>query len=239
MINGAEFAMTESLAEFLREFRKRYARISLGKHTEICTEECRESCAKEHIEAYTKGPDYGDGGSERWLWVDQICINQNDPLEKAAQVSNTLTIYDKAEEVVAWLGPSSEEIDLAIHCSEDHDFSRKHGGLDDTVVQGYIYLSARSWFRRVWVQQEVWAARDLRVWCGSRSIEWSALCSRVTIVRSRKTPLSFASLEPWKRTKRNPMTATKSDVRRCCSDCKLDEDSRALISATGSTPCWA
>ena len=46
-----------------------------------------------------------DIDEDRYLWVDAICINQNDSAEKAFQVRNMLTIYEKAVRVIAWLGP--------------------------------------------------------------------------------------------------------------------------------------
>ena len=44
------------------------------------------------------------------LWVDAICINQEDLIERAQQVSLMATIYRQAHEVLIWLGPGSEEI---------------------------------------------------------------------------------------------------------------------------------
>ncbi|KAH6880154.1 heterokaryon incompatibility protein-domain-containing protein [Thelonectria olida] len=41
------------------------------------------------------------------LWVDQICINQDDLSERSEQVKMMNTIYYKAETVIAWLGPES------------------------------------------------------------------------------------------------------------------------------------
>lgn len=38
------------------------------------------------------------------LWIDQICINQNDDMEKSEQVANMGRIYRAAEEVLVWLG---------------------------------------------------------------------------------------------------------------------------------------
>jgi hypothetical protein len=40
----------------------------------------------------------------RWLWVDAICINQNDKAEKAKQISIMRDIYAKATSVIVWLG---------------------------------------------------------------------------------------------------------------------------------------
>ncbi|GKU21760.1 unnamed protein product [Fusarium langsethiae] len=48
------------------------------------------------------------------LWIDQICINQEDMVEKSEQVSKMNVIYDKAETVVAWLGPAVHNTELGI-----------------------------------------------------------------------------------------------------------------------------
>ncbi|CAG1978439.1 unnamed protein product [Fusarium graminearum] len=55
------------------------------------------------------------------LWIDQICINQEDMDEKSEQVSKMNMIYDKAETVLAWLGPAVYNTELAI------DFVKKVG----------------------------------------------------------------------------------------------------------------
>jgi hypothetical protein len=38
------------------------------------------------------------------LWVDAVCINQLDPVEKGHQVAQMGRIYENAERVVVWLG---------------------------------------------------------------------------------------------------------------------------------------
>ncbi|OQO10976.1 hypothetical protein B0A48_05231 [Cryoendolithus antarcticus] len=43
----------------------------------------------------------------RLLWVDAICINQMDPLEKAFQVAHMDDVYRHAERVLVWLGDCS------------------------------------------------------------------------------------------------------------------------------------
>src|SRR5436190_21361847 len=43
------------------------------------------------------------------LWVDAICINQLDNVEKGHQVSRIGHIYAKAKAVAAWLGPATED----------------------------------------------------------------------------------------------------------------------------------
>ena len=43
----------------------------------------------------------------RFIWADQICINQNDVVERNSQVQKMRGFYERAEGVVAELGPLS------------------------------------------------------------------------------------------------------------------------------------
>ena len=47
------------------------------------------------------------------------------------------------------------------------DFERIHKGIDS--------IFQRPWFRRIWVQQEIYAARDLIFRCGRIQFKWSSL----------------------------------------------------------------
>lgn len=48
----------------------------------------------------------------RFLWVDQICINQDDTPEKNAQVGRMGEIYSRATCTVVWLGPERPDTEL-------------------------------------------------------------------------------------------------------------------------------
>ncbi|KAI1856714.1 uncharacterized protein JN550_013681 [Neoarthrinium moseri] len=55
-----------------------------------------------------------EAGPVLTLWVDAICINQQNEDEKMHQVSQMKTIFETASETLLWLGPASEDSDLAI-----------------------------------------------------------------------------------------------------------------------------
>ncbi|KAF7532960.1 hypothetical protein G7054_g7474 [Neopestalotiopsis clavispora] len=57
-------------------------------------------------------------GKPRDLWIDQICINQEDELEKGAQVAMMGAIYANAHAVVAWIGEANDQNQLE---DEDRD----------------------------------------------------------------------------------------------------------------------
>ncbi|KAB5515502.1 heterokaryon incompatibility protein-domain-containing protein [Coniochaeta sp. 2T2.1] len=53
-----------------------------------------------------------------FLWVDQICINQEDNAEKAGQVKRMALIYHRAQTVLAWIGPEEHDTGLAVEWIE-------------------------------------------------------------------------------------------------------------------------
>lgn len=54
------------------------------------------------------------GKKARTLWVDAVCINQEDVEERSSQVRMMTTIYKKASTVLMWLGKDSREAEQAI-----------------------------------------------------------------------------------------------------------------------------
>lgn len=50
------------------------------------------------------------------MWVDAICINQTDPVEKAHQVQQMRNIYESALHVSVWLGLATDETRKAMAC---------------------------------------------------------------------------------------------------------------------------
>lgn len=55
----------------------------------------------------------------RVIWVDAICINQQDIEELQNQVSIMATIYRRAEQAVTYIGPERDNSTLAIACARD------------------------------------------------------------------------------------------------------------------------
>jgi hypothetical protein len=47
------------------------------------------------------------------IWIDQICINQSDRVEKQQQIMLMRRIYAEAEQVGLWLGEEHEDDDAA------------------------------------------------------------------------------------------------------------------------------
>lgn len=57
--------------------------------------------------------DLRDADRERVLWIDALCINQDDISERGHQVRNMKQIYAQARQVLVWLGPEDDAISKA------------------------------------------------------------------------------------------------------------------------------
>ncbi|TKA39063.1 hypothetical protein B0A54_09660 [Friedmanniomyces endolithicus] len=115
-----------------------------------------------------------EGLSDSWLWIDALCINQNDADERSQQVKIMGDIFRSANLVLAWLGPTScnshsDRASVAFDVKEltkrDHHV---HVGVpcsvrDDSTgrsVEGQGICALPYWKRR-WIVQEVLLARSV------------------------------------------------------------------------------
>lgn len=138
------------------------------------------------------------GKKTRFLWIDAICINQSDTDEKAAQVRNMLLIYKKAATVIAWVGTDivpMADVFLA-YINVGFDFRR--------LCDGLQYLYTRPWFRRMWVQQEIFGTRILKLQCGPHKFEWFSVLSEPKVL------LTATHLQPYEKAYESAMKKGKN-----------------------------
>ncbi|KAH8800490.1 heterokaryon incompatibility protein-domain-containing protein [Xylogone sp. PMI_703] len=93
------------------------------------------------------------------FWIDALCINQNDMDEKARQIRRMGDIYNKAREVIVWLGPN-DVLSLMPIVGIVWHLRRRTGRL---TGKGLLEICQRAWFKRMWVGQEV-ALAEGEVW---------------------------------------------------------------------------
>ncbi|KAM0322533.1 hypothetical protein ACHAQA_009380 [Verticillium albo-atrum] len=74
-----------------------------------------------------------------YLWVDALCINQNDNIEKSHQVALMADIYAKCEAVIMWLGSEDSDSTTAIELASDW-YQAIHE--DDLISETYKALLA-------------------------------------------------------------------------------------------------
>ncbi|KAF5988594.1 heterokaryon incompatibility protein [Fusarium coicis] len=129
---------------------------------------------------------------DRMLWVDALCIDQNNIKERGHQVKRMAEIYGKADKVIIWLGylsGNAAKLRYAITLFEDRvrklpGIARKWPREDprwksqweqveeelglpckDELVDGFQSFMGKPWFSRVWILQEVANAKRTIVGC--------------------------------------------------------------------------
>ena len=123
------------------------------------------------------------------LWIDQICINQDDLKEKTQQVILMSKIYQRAWSTLVWLGEEADNSSGALesisatgeklrYCYEERapdleDFERlalpAPGSSKWSELNKFF---SRPWFQRVWIIQEVVLSHRIQFMCGKEFIAW-------------------------------------------------------------------
>lgn len=151
----------------------------------------------------------GDGF--RYFLIDAICINQAGSIERARHVRIMLLIYQGAWRVIAWLGNSHENTKDILQATRDVYAS---GEESIKVLYGLQDLYSRSWIKRIRVQQEIYAARELKFRCGREEFAYIPLPTLRLLPREvhkvetrnwfeRKSRIE-EGVAPLRRTMRNP-----------------------------------
>jgi len=116
------------------------------------------------------------------LWVDAICINQDDALEKNSQIPLMNMIYAFAPRLTIWLGPGSDDSTLAIEWLVDLGSGSPYNKmpiLDRKDLMALQNLLSRPWWTRIWIIQELVAGgmgckqKHITVRCGKDSVLWT------------------------------------------------------------------
>ncbi|KAH7061022.1 heterokaryon incompatibility protein-domain-containing protein, partial [Paraphoma chrysanthemicola] len=113
----------------------------------------------------------------RTVWIDAICIDQANQEEKERQIQSMAKIYGHASRVIVWLGEAADDSDLALEAIRLAGAKKSTNSLDsERIQQAVLALLQRPWFRRIWILQEVAAARHVLITCGSERIDGYAFC---------------------------------------------------------------
>jgi hypothetical protein len=119
----------------------------------------------------------------RTLWIDAICIDQQNVPERNSQVQMMGSVYSNAQKVLIWLGLSegNECLDEFDHML---DYPRSpHDLASDKIRNWTCYqLLSRSWFERTWTVQELALSRhDPIVHVGKYSFSWEDIWDQAQI----------------------------------------------------------
>jgi len=116
----------------------------------------------------------------RTLWIDFMCINQNDIDEKNHQVGQMREVYSNASRVLAWLGEGdslSGSLFRRLKSLEHQERAVEVLTSEDIIyIKFWVeHLAGREYWTRLWIVQELALAPNILVVCGSDSIDWEIL----------------------------------------------------------------
>jgi hypothetical protein len=145
------------------------------------------------------------------IWIDALCINQNDNAEKSSQIQLMGDIYRQAKRVIVWLGMELDDSDAAMEqigvwgqrvinygITDFLTFRQQHASLcQEQNALKFIAailgpspseawgaatkLLTRPYWSRVWVFQELVLAKEAILACGQKQLPWR-LISAFTVL---------------------------------------------------------
>jgi hypothetical protein len=168
----------------------------------------------------------------RILWIDAICIDQQNIPERSSQVKRMADLYTLSKRVVVWLGPEGHDSSLALSLLESlatkikvdwasetmkaisEDQSEQHwvdkGKLlpyNEREIAAVYAILERPWFERLWIWQEIWLAGPTAILvCGGNTILWATFRNAYFCVHSKR----------WRPLRRRNLPARQSSVYRLC-----------------------
>ena len=163
---------------------------------------------------------YRKSNQNKPLWVDALCINQDNVTERNHQVHLMTDIYELADLVIVWLGSCDRRVEMAFERlaygrppweKTDVLYETDLSGGEEIVIpsrgqacaarvvqsrveKGLIKLFRKPWFERCWVFQEILLAERAVLWCGSLEMSWSSFvrhCEELEDGNESLNPLIF------------------------------------------------
>jgi hypothetical protein len=124
------------------------------------------------------------GSTNSILWIDAICINQDDLAERRQQIGMMCRLYSRCSRLIVWLGVSDDNSKAAIDLLKVTAKAKKEGpealcSWRNTLASRFFELGenyhlplfkffSRAWFSRAWIVQEyvLGCTNDMVFRCG-------------------------------------------------------------------------
>ncbi|KAH8725797.1 heterokaryon incompatibility protein-domain-containing protein [Phaeosphaeriaceae sp. PMI808] len=133
---------------------------------------------------------------QRCIWVDALCINQEDQEEKGVQVRSMGEIYAQAKSVVIWVALPTDSFDTVGRFFQnlvkytDSRYGEQHAATWEGLRS---FMLDRPWFTRRWVIQEVIMAKQATMLCGKHSIDFMVFIKQAWLFAQRHSNLRSAT----------------------------------------------
>ena len=180
----------------------------------------------------------------RRLWIDAICIEQDNIMERNHQVQMMKRVFSDAASVIVWLGdlPSNVTPTLDMILGFNTGTQKPILKYKKEALEGLANIFRRPWWRRMWIVQEVVAARELVIMLGPTIFPWKFmrnLCQAIQLDEFRKddhAPIlrscryqKFTALDNFRQTADMPLVS----LLRCTRDYQASDPRDKLYALLG------
>ena len=127
------------------------------------------------------------GQEQVLLYVDAVCVNQEDVPERNEQVKLMSHIYKSAEQVLCYLGLVASKSAFVFEVLRARHNGASKALLEQLCVELYgsqdrfelqdiiVALVDISYLNRVWIVQEIVLAKSITLFCGKCRLQWQAI----------------------------------------------------------------
>ncbi|KAF7954586.1 hypothetical protein EAE96_005706 [Botrytis aclada] len=155
----------------------------------ICVNGCKHKVTPNLESALRHLRDHKD---KVFIWVDAVCINQNDIPERDSQLKMMADVYKKAEGGLSWLGEEYEDSSIALKmikrwasfsidkqpretlCAFLRDKLQDELSMPRSIT-ALKNLCRRPYWTRVWIQQEVALPPIVTMQCGHERLSFNVV----------------------------------------------------------------
>ncbi|KAI1346384.1 HET-domain-containing protein [Xylaria sp. FL0043] len=125
-----------------------------------------------------------DTATPRIVWIDAICLNQNDMSEKSSQVRIMGDIYAAARQTIIFLGEQTDDSQILFQHILARSSQQSRQNIEYSPLQPASTIDAtkltellfrRAWFCRIWVVQELARSSNPIFMCGRHAVPYTAL----------------------------------------------------------------
>jgi Heterokaryon incompatibility protein (HET) len=191
LVDGHSFQLSQTLEAALVQFRRNLSKKKASKLQEYHDlDRFTRSLDHELMDLPAQPNGYPPMNRPPYLWIDAICINQNDVHERDHQIRKMANIYSQAQLLRIWLGRAERRSTMGIDILINHAYAFERGG--DALHQWYQSLKdldfcivcyavssllTRTWFQRAWVLQEYTLCSTIspEIYCGRGCFPWCVL----------------------------------------------------------------
>lgn len=139
-------------------------------------------------------------GESRFLWIDALCIDQQNLQERNFHVQLMGQIYDRAETTLVWLGLPSENrrearamefvAEMATFLNSHPFFTFRDTYLTEAYVPRWstlLELCRYPYWTRTWIIQEFLQARQVEAICGTANLPWKHFETVLNVIKERSS----------------------------------------------------